>query len=150
MASSLYGLIVGGVVLATSPGLNRLSYVALSVVATLAIYWFAETYVHLMAERQVEKHELNWRTVRAVAADGLPLITVTALPLAVLLVAGFAGFAKSEAVMLALSVNTALIFVAGFRISREAGLVGWRLLASAAVSGVLGLVMIALKSVLVH
>ena len=54
-ASALYGLIIAGAVLATASPTARLGFVALSLVATLAVYWIAETYVHFMAERQAEQ-----------------------------------------------------------------------------------------------
>ena len=46
-ASALYGLIIGGSVLAAASADQRLAFVALSVIATLAVYWIAETYVYL-------------------------------------------------------------------------------------------------------
>ncbi|MGD9954522.1 MAG: hypothetical protein AB7V23_00495, partial [Candidatus Nanopelagicales bacterium] len=48
-SAHLYGLIVSGAVLATAPESFRISRVAFMLVATLAIYWIAETYVHWIA-----------------------------------------------------------------------------------------------------
>ena len=149
-ASELYGLIIGGAVLATSGVEERLAFIAGSLVITLAVYWVAETYVHLMAERAVEGHELSRRTAGTIAKDGLPLITASAVPLVVLLVCGLAGMATVRAADWALYANTVVLLLAGYRISRDAGLTGARLVGSIAVSGVMGLAMVGLKIVLNH
>jgi len=90
-ASALYGLIIGGSVLAATTADLRLGFVVVSVLATLGVYWIAETYVHLMAERQTEHHELAMSTVRSVAVAGLPLITVSVIPLVILVAADLLG-----------------------------------------------------------
>ena len=117
---------------------------------TLAVYWVAETYVHLMAERAVEGHELSRRTAGTIARDGLPLITVSAVSLVVLLVCGLAGMSSVRAADWALYANTLVLLVAGYRISRDAGLTGIRLVGSVTLSGVLGLAMVGLKIALNH
>lgn len=58
-ASALYGLIISAAVLATVGAEDRVWIIGLSVLATLVVYWLAETYVHLMAERAVER--AGWR-----------------------------------------------------------------------------------------
>ena len=149
-ASSLYGLIIGGAVLATAGGEERLFFVSLSLVATLAVYWVAETYVHLMAERGVEKHELSRATAVSIARDGLPLITISAIPLLVMLAGALAGMSTVRATELALYADTVVLLVAGYRISRDAGLSGARLAASVLMSGLLGVAMVGLKIALNH
>jgi uncharacterized membrane protein YdjX (TVP38/TMEM64 family) len=149
-ASSLYGLIIGGAVLATSGVEERLMFIALSLVTTLAVYWVAETYVHVMAERGVEGHELSRRTALTIAQDGLPLISVSAVPLGVLLVCALAGMSSVKAADWALYANTLVLLVAGYRISRDAGLSGARLGVSVFISGLLGLAMVGLKIALNH
>lgn len=149
-ASSLYGLIIAGSILATSGTEERLLAVAAALVATLAVYWAAETYVHAMAERAVERHVLAGRTLAAIARDGLPLVTASVIPILVLLAAGAAGLSTFRAAEMALFVNTAMLLFEGFRISRGAGLVGWRLAATVAFTGALGLVMVGLKVALGH
>jgi hypothetical protein len=130
--------------------MERLSLIALSLVATLAVYWVAETYVHLMAERGVERRELSFTTTIAIAKDGLPLITVSAVPLAVLLVAGLLGASTVRAAEFALYADTIVLLVAGYRISRDAGLVGFRLALSVLITGLLGMSMVILKIALNH
>ncbi len=117
---------------------------------TLAVYWIAETYVHVMTERQMQHRELEFRTIRLIAADGLPLITVSAIPLAVLLLATLAGMSVDMAADVALGANTVLLLIGGYRIGREAGLGGVRLGLSVAVTGLMGLAIVALKLGLAH
>ncbi len=149
-ASALYGLIIGGSVLAATTADLRLGFVVVSVLATLAVYWIAETYVHVMTERQMVHHEVDRATVRVIAADGLPLITVSLVPLAVLLVADVMGLSTDRAADVALAANTALLLFGGYRIGRDAGLTGWRLVLSAMLTGLLGLAIVGLKLGLAH
>ena len=149
-ASALYGLIIGAAVLATSGADDRMWIIALSVLATLVVYWLAETYVHLMAERAVERHVLTPRTASVIARDGLPLITVSFLPLGVLILAALAGLPASTATQWALYANTAVLLIEGYRISRDAGVVGFRLLLAVAFTGFLGIALVGLKVAISH
>ena len=58
-AAHLYGLIVSGAVLATAHDDFRLVRVAILLLATLAIYWAAETYVHWIAARTLVQRDLT-------------------------------------------------------------------------------------------
>ncbi|MDI1289914.1 MAG: hypothetical protein PSX37_08220 [bacterium] len=149
-ASALYGLIIGGSVLAATTADLRLGFVIVSVVATLAVYWIAETYVHVMTVRQMSHHELDKAQLRSIASDGLPLITISAIPLIVLLVADLAGMTTDRAADVALGANTALLIFAGYRIGKDAGLTGGRLAVSVAITGLLGLAIVGLKLGLAH
>ena len=149
-ASSLYGLIIAGSVLATSGTEERLIAVAAALVATLGVYWAAETYVHLMAERGVERHVLDAHTIAAIARDGLPLVTVSVVPIVVLLAGALVGLSTTRAVEVALYVNTAVLLIEGYRISRDAGVHGWRIVGTVAFTGVLGMALIGLKGALAH
>lgn len=149
-ASALYGLIIAGAVLATASPTARLAFVALSLVATLTVYWVAETYVHVMAERQAEQHELSRAHMALIARDGLPLITVSAIPLAILLLGAAVGLETALAEDLALYANTVLLLIGGYRMSRDAGVKGGRLVIATMISGLLGLAMIGLKIILSH
>lgn len=149
-ASALYGLIIACAVLATASPDVRLVLVALLVIGTLAIYWVAETYVHAMAVRQEQHHELTGAQFLAIAKDGLPIITVTFAPLVALLVAGLLGMSTELGEDIALTINIALLLAFGYRMSRDAGVRGARLVASTLIAGLLGLTMVWLKIVLNH
>ena len=149
-ASGLYGLIIACAVLATASPDDRLVFVALTVIGTLAIYWIAETYVHLMAERQSLHHELNRAQFAVIAKDGLPLITVTFAPLVAVLVAALLGLSAELGEDIALTVNIALLLAFGHHMSKDAGLRGIRLAISTLIAGLLGLAMVGLKIFLNH
>ncbi len=149
-ASALYGLIIASAVLAASSPDDHLLFVAVTVIGTLGIYWIAETYVHLMAVRQAQHHELNRSQIAAVSKDGLPLITVTFAPLIALLVAAVLGLSSETGEDIALTINIGLLLTFGYRMSRDAGIRGFKLMVSTLAAGLLGLTMVALKVFLNH
>lgn len=144
-AAYLYGLIVTGAVLATAPDDFRLVRVALLVLGTLCIYWAAETYVHWMAARTVLKRALNRHEQRAVVRDGWPLVAACGIPLLLLFLEALVGMETKAALDLTLAVNAALLFGLGWQMGRASGLTGPRQLISAAVTGLLGVLMVLLK-----
>ena len=149
-ASALYGLIIACAVLATASPDDRLVVVALTVIATLAVYWIAETYVHLMAVRQHQHHEVTFAQLGVIAKDGLPLITVTFAPLVALLVAALLGLSAELGEDIALAVNIVLLLGFGYNMSKEAGLTGFRLVSSTLLAGLMGLAMVGLKIFVNH
>lgn len=149
-ASGLYGLIIACAVLATASPEDRLVVVALTVLGTLAIYWIAETYVHLMAVRQHQHHEISAAQFAVIAKDGLPLITVTVAPMVALLIAALLGLDAELGEDIALAVNIVLLLAFGHRMSHEAGLRGVRLLLATLLAGLMGLAMVGLKIFLNH
>ncbi len=144
-ASYLYGLIVTGSVLAVAPTSQRLVLVALLVLGTLVVYWAAETYVHWIAARTHLQRPLTREERRGVVRDGWPLVAASAVPLLLLGVEAVLSIETSLAVDLALAVNAGLLFGVGFTMGKAGGLTGGRLVVSAAITGLLGLVMIGLK-----
>lgn len=147
-AAHLYGLIVSGAVLATTPDSVRLVVVAIGLLATLVVYWIAETYVHWIAARAVVRRDLTRAERAAVIRDGWPLVAACIIPIGVLAVEALLQVDTTVAVEIALLVNTGLLLLVGWRMSRASGLTGWRLALSAAITGLLGLAMVALKTLL--
>ncbi len=147
-AAHLYGLIVTGAVLATAPDDFRLVRVAVLLLGTLGIYWAAETYVHWMAARTVFQRDLTPPERRAIVVDGWPLVAASAVPLAVLAVEALLGVETKAALDVTLAVNAVLLFVLGWQMGRTGGLAGVRLLLSAGAAGLLGVTLIALKTLL--
>ena len=127
---------------------SRLSLIAAGLFGTLLIYWAAETYVHWMAARQVHRRDLTAEERRTIVVEGWPLVTACTVPLVLLLVEGLLGVEPGPAVKIALGVNAVLLVLVGYAMSRASGLSGWRLVVSAAAAGLLGLAVIALKTLL--
>ena len=148
LAAHLYGLIVSGAVLATAPDDFRLSRVALLLLITLAIYWAAETYAHLMAARAVVQRDLTRAENRTIVLDGWPLVSASAVPLVFLAGEAVLGIDTPVALKLTLAVNAILLVIAGWRIGADGGLKGFRLVVSAAIAGLLGISLVALKTLM--
>ena len=143
--SYVYGLIVGGAVLATAPEEFRLVRVALSLFVTLVVYWAAETYVHWITVRTLAGRPLTRAEQREVVSDGWPLVAACGVPVAFLAAEALFQVETALAVDLALALNAVLLFVVGWRMGRASNLVGLPLFVAAAAAGLLGVAMIALK-----
>ncbi|MGE0819701.1 MAG: hypothetical protein AB7O74_13670 [Candidatus Nanopelagicales bacterium] len=147
-SAHLYGLIVSGAVLATAPESFRISRVAFMLVATLAIYWIAETYVHWIATRTIHGRDLTGPERRRIIKDGWPLMAACIVPVVVLLGEAVLQLETAVAVKVALIVNTLLLGAVGWNMGRAGGLRGARLVASSVMTALLGVVMIVLKTTL--
>lgn len=144
-ASHLYGLIVSGAVLATAPDALGTVRVAVLLLGTLVVYWMAETYVHWIASRTLHGRDLTGPERRQVLRDGVPLVAACTVPVLVLVGEGVLQVPTDLAVRIALLVNTALLLAVGWNMSTASGLRGGRRLLSAAMTGLLGVAMVALK-----
>jgi hypothetical protein len=147
-AAHLYGLVVTGAVLGAAPDSVGLGALVLALVGTLVVYWAADTYVHWMATRAVQGHGLDRRERRAALSDGLPLVAACTIPVVVLVAEIVLSVPTERAVRIAMAVNVALLLGVGWEISTSGGLTGARRIASVVGTGLLGVAMIALKSLL--
>ena len=148
VASAIYGLVVCSSTLAAAAVSGRLSFVAVSVLVTVAVYWLAESYAHALARHAVKQMPLGWSDIRAILSQGWPMASASFIPLGTLLLMGALGASVFAAVNISLAVATVLLVWAGWTASRASGLRGWRLLTSAAVSAIFGLSLVGLKNVL--
>jgi hypothetical protein len=149
-ASHLYGLIISGSVLASAPLTFGLARIAGAVVATLVVYWAAETYAHWIAARASYGRALRPAEERAVVRDGLPLVAASVVPVAVLLAEALLQVEVSRGVDVALAVNVVMLALVGWRMSRASGLRGLRHVGATVLTGLLGVAMIGLKLALHH
>lgn len=147
-SAHLLGLIVSGAVLATAPDDYRLSRVSFALVATLGVYWIAETYVHWIATRTIHGRDLTGPERMRIIKDGWPLMAASIVPVVVLLAEALLQIETATAVRVALVVNTLLLGTVGWNMGRAGGLRGGRLLASSCITALFGVVMIVLKSTL--
>jgi hypothetical protein len=146
-AAGIYGVIVSSAVLVTA---HARTAVALDVivVVTLTVYWAAERYARIVAERIHEGHRPSWQTVRAQLAGGWEIISASLLPLLVLLLARIAGAALETAILVALVCSTVLLCLAGWRMGAGGRLTPAERVVSTLVAGAFGAAMVALKVVL--
>lgn len=146
-AAGIYGVIVGTAVMAASHA-DSASAMTVAVLVTLVIYWGAERYSRLVAERIHEGHRPNWRQVRLQLTTGWELVTASALPLAVLVILRLLSVSLDLAVTWALACSTLLLCLAGWEIGWYGQLTNLERLVSAAVAGTFGVVLILLKTLL--
>ena len=146
-AAGIYGVIVGSAVLVTA---HAETAVALDVivVVTLTVYWAAERYARIVAERIHEGHRPSWQTVRAQLATGWEIISVSLLPLLVLLLARVVGVELEKAIIAALVCSTLLLCLAGWRMGADGRLTPPERIVSTLVAGAFGIAMVALKIIM--
>jgi len=146
-AAGIYGVIVSAAVLAASHTDTAVD-VVVGVLVTLTIYWSAERFARLVAERIHEGHRPGWRVVRRQLTTGWEIVTASLMPLAVLVILRLLGVSLDSAIIAALICCTLLLCVAGWEIGRHGQLTLLERLGAAAVAGLFGVVMILLKTLL--
>ncbi|GGN21385.1 hypothetical protein GCM10010109_35470 [Actinoplanes campanulatus] len=147
-ASGIYGLIVGAAVLVAShaPTVARAVF---AVLATLTIYWLAERYARIVAERIHAGQRPTWHTVRRQLTTGWEMVTASGLPLLALIGSYFLGGATIDtAVLAALMCSTVLLCLSGWLIGSNGRLQPGERLASMLVAGGFGATLIILKTLL--
>jgi len=145
-AAGIYGLIVSSSVLVTAHA-DKAYKLDIIVVSTLIIYWVAERYAKIVAERIHEGHRPPWHTVRDQLAGGWEIMSASALPLLVLLLARALGAGMNLAILAALITGTLLLCLAGWRMGER--LTAAERAVSTLVAGMFGIAMIVLK-ILLH
>lgn len=146
-ASGIYGVIVSSAVMSASHA-EKAYQVIVAVLVTLVIYWGAERYARIVAERIHEGHRPKWTTVRHQLTHGWEMVTASTLPLVVLAVLSVLGAALSTAILSALACSTILLCVAGWAVGRDGRLTTRERMVSSAIAGMFGLLFIVLKTVL--
>jgi hypothetical protein len=146
-ASGIYGLIVGAAVLVAGHAATARA-VVVAVLVTLVIYWAAERYARVIAERIHQGHRPAWHTVRAQLTGGWELVTASLLPLLVLLAVKVTGATLISAEIASLSTTTVLLCMAGWRIGAGGRLTFGERVVSTLVAGAFGAGLIVLKTLL--
>ena len=146
-AAGIYGVIVGAAVMAASHA-ERATQLARAVIVTLLVYWAAERYARLVAERIHEGHRPTWSAVRRQLTSGFDMITASLLPVAVLLMLRLIGTSLETAIIGALLTSTAVLGYAGWHVGRRGKLTTGERLVSALVAGAFGGALIVGKTLL--
>jgi hypothetical protein len=146
-ASGIYGTLVSAAVMASSHAPTA-GAVIVSVAVTLVIYWAAERYARLVAERIHEDRRPTWREVRRQLGTGWEIVSASTLPLVVLAVFALAGASVVNSVFAGLLCSTVLLCLAGWEIGRGTRLSVLGRTALTVVAGGFGGLMILLKALL--
>ena len=150
-AAGIYGAIITAAILDTASGRMSTSALVTAVVVTLLVYWLAEEYAEVLGE-QVEGGRLPSKaSIRGALAATWPMVTASYAPLLALVLAHLAGASDLTAANVGLVVAVVLLTVHGWLAGRAAQLHSWQLFFATSTAAALGLVMIALKDlVLIH
>jgi hypothetical protein len=149
-SAAIYGTIITAAVLAA--GGNALSTVALeaTVFVTVMVYWLAEQYAVLLGEHTHSGQLPSKAEILHSMRASFPMVTSSLIPLLVLFIARACGLTAFHAAAVAIFVTVVLLIYHGHAAGREAGLTGAKLVLVTATAGLLGVIMIALKTLLQH
>jgi hypothetical protein len=150
-AAGIYGAIITASVMAAAGGSLPTLALALSVLITLVVYWLAEEYAEVLGRQATGGRVPTWAYIRGRLAGSWPIVSASFAPLAVLVVARLAGASAFAAANIGVGAAVVLLTAHGWTAGRAAQLRGWQLTACTSIAAVLGLVMVALKNlVIVH
>lgn len=141
---AIHGTIVAAAVLTAASLHGSLGEIVVTVLVTLFVYWVAERYSALLASGVHGRAPLRSRVV-TVLRGGWPMIEAAYLPLVVLFAVTALSGNLQTGVISALIVSMLLLMALGSIAASRAGAKGLTAVGWTVVSGLLGLVMIALK-----
>jgi len=149
-AAGIYGTVVTAAII--TAGGNQLGTwaLAITIVVTLLVYWLAEEYAELLGERTRAGQLPSKDVVRSSLSAAWPMVTASFLPLATLGIVRLVGASSANAAWAALGMAVVLLVFHGYSAARAAGLRGIRLVTVSGTAGLLGVVMVLLKSLLQH
>jgi len=145
----IYGtLVTAGTILAASENAQDVREVAITVLVTLVLYWIAHAYAEVIGKSSRATPSLTAAGRELVAESRM--VGACVLPLAVLLVVDWLWTGFQLATTIALWTTVGLLFGWGVLAARQAGLSGGSAVVSGLLYTLLGLVIIALRLILVH
>jgi hypothetical protein len=150
-AAGIYGAIITAAILDTAGSNMSTDALVIAVVVTLVVYWLAEEYAELLGE-QVEGGRLpTWARIQEALAETWPMVSSSFAPLLALVIVRLAGASELTAANAGLVVAVMLLVIHGWSAARASSLRGRQLLLTTSIAAGVGLMMIALKDVvLIH
>ncbi len=150
-AAGIYGAIITAAIFDTAGDHLSTAALAVAVVVTLLVYWLAEEYAELLGEQAEGGHLPSRASIRGALAATWPMVSASFAPLLALLLARLTGASALAAANIGLTAAIVLLTIHGWSAGRAAQLRGWPLFLATSVAAALGLLMIALKDlVLIH
>ena len=141
-------MITAGLFVALGTSLSLPAIVG-AVVGTVLVYWLAEENAHLLGERTDGSMVPSWPSIRTAGSETWTMAASPLLPLLALVAARLAGADPLVSYNAGLLAAIALLTVFSWAAARAAGLRNWRLLGATLIAAGLGLLMIALKDLLI-
>jgi len=150
-AAGIYGAIITAAIIAAAGGKLPTVALAVSVLVTLLVYWIAEEYAEVLGEQATGGHLPTRASVRYALTSTWPMVSASYIPLLALVVTRAAGASSTAAANVGLGIAVLLLIYHGWSAGRASQLHGWRLAGAVLTAAGLGLVMVALKDlVLLH
>jgi hypothetical protein len=149
-AAGIYGAIITASIMTAAGASLSTTELAVSVVVTLVVYWLAEQYAQILGEHAAGGRAPSWAYMRGTLATSWPIVSASFAPLAALIVARVAGASAGDAANVGVAAALVLLTAHGWAAGRAAQLTGWHLAATTSVAAALGLVMVALKNLVLH
>jgi hypothetical protein len=148
-AAGIYGAIITAGLMTAAGGKLSSPALAGSVLITLAVYWLAEQYAEILGEQAVHGHLPTRARVRRGLAGSWPIVSASFAPLAALIIAWLAGATAAGAANAGVTVAIILLTFHGWTAGRAAELRGWQLAIATAIAAALGILMVALKNLVI-
>jgi hypothetical protein len=148
-AAGIYGAVVTAAVIAAAGEQLRTRWLVVAVVVTLLVYWVAEQYAELLGEHTEGGHLPTLAHIRAGMAATWPMVGASYAPLIALVAARLAGASALAAANAGLAAALVLLVYHGWSAGRAANLRGRSLVAATFVAVMLGVMMIALKDLVI-
>jgi hypothetical protein len=146
----LYGAVVASAVLAVIDETETPTKVLVSVASVLIVYWLVHVYVEALASRIVTPSRSPHAPLRDALRNEASILLGGVPALVVLAVAFLFGASVGTATNLAQWITVVLLAVAGHLGGHRAGLTGWRLTLVTLNATLIGVLTIALKTLLHH
>jgi hypothetical protein len=147
LSAGIYGTIVTAAILSAAGDSVSVTDLLVSILVTLLVYWIAEEYASLLGSHLASGTLPSGSEIRGALVASWPMVTASCLPLLVLVLAALLGAAATDAANAALVAAAAELLVYARSAGRAAGLRGRRQALVIASAAVLGLLMIALKDI---
>ncbi len=145
-AGAIYGqILVLSVLAALGPRADVAGTVAAVVAGSQLTFWLAHAYAELIAKHVQRDQRLTFAQAGAVLEHEWPLVQAAIPTLVLMLIAGVGVIEARTGVYIALGLGIAQLFAWGYYVGHQSGRSPFRQLLVALVSGMIGLLMVALK-----
>jgi len=145
VAASIYGTIVAASVMVAGADHFSVAQIVAAVLVTVVVYWLAETYARVLAERVTAGPVTIGEDAIRHAGVHWRMVTASVAPLAALVTAAALGAEADAAVTVALMFTTVWLGLLGWFAAGRAGMRGLVRVVATLVASAGGLAMIALK-----
>jgi len=149
-AAAVYGsILAAGVVASLDVGHVSSGGMTIALGGTMLVFWLAHVWSEAIADRMHDPRPYSLQRLRAVAAWHWPMIQAAFGPLVALVLADVGAWSRATAVTVALLISVVQLVGWGIAVGRRTFESWPAALVSGAVDGLLGVLLIALKT-LVH